>query len=110
MKKLLVLAMCLAVAQNARAAGVWVDVSDYRLWSNFYLGNVIRLETSGTIQNPAGCSNPDSYMVLTTLTEEVRQRIYSTLLAATLAGRTVRLRVDGCETDRPAVISAVLTS
>lgn len=109
MKKLILLAMCVAVAQNARASSAWVTVTDYQLWSNFYLGSVIRVEVSGTVENPAGCSNPDSYMVLATLPEAVKQRMYSTLLAATLAGRSVRMRVHGCETDRPAVISVVLS-
>lgn len=109
MKKLFCLAMCVAVVQNAGAASAWVTVANYQLWSNFYLGNIIRVEVGGTVENPAGCSNPDSYMVLTTLPDEVRQRMYSTLLAATLAGRSVRLRVHGCETDRPAVISVVLS-
>ena len=101
MKKLLFLMICVTLAQNVRAAGEWVDLTGFYLWSNTYLLDVIRVEVGGVIQNPGGCSDPDSYMVLTTLSAEAKQRIYSTLLAAKLAGRPVRLRVDGCESNKP---------
>lgn len=44
-------------------------------------------------------------MVSSALSAEVRQRIYSTLLAAKLAGRPVRLYLDtnACESNRPRV-------
>lgn len=92
----------------AEAAGVWVDISDYYLWSNTYQNDTIRIEVASGYQNPSGCSDPDSYMVLTTLPEPSKQRIYSTLLAAKMAGRGVRLRVDGCETGRPSVQNVIL--
>lgn len=107
-KRFVFLAICVAISQNTRAAGKWVDLTDFYLWSNTYLLDVIRVEVGGAIQNPGGCSDPDSCMVLTTLSEEAKQRIYSTLLAAKLAGRPVRLRVDGCESDKPTIISVVL--
>jgi len=107
-KKLLFLVICVTLAQNARAAGEWVDLTDFYLWSNTYLLDIIRVQVGGTVQNPSGCSDSDSYMVLTTLSEEAKQRIYSTLLAAKLAGRPVRLRIDGCESNKPAIISVVL--
>lgn len=90
------------------AAGVWVDISDFHLWSNTYEYDIIRVEVVSGYQNPSSCSQPDSYMVLTTLSESSKQRIYSTLLAAKMANRGVRLRVDGCQGDRPAIQNVIL--
>lgn len=69
-------------------AGVWHDVTNFQLWSNAYTAPQIRigLSSSVEIKNPSACpgdSNTiDSYMVNDTLPTDVKQRIYSTLLAA----------------------------
>lgn len=57
------------------------------IWSNTYLLNIIRVDVGGTIRNPGGCSDPDSYMILTTLSEEAKECIYSTSLAESLDGQ-----------------------
>jgi len=76
----------------------------YTLWSNTYSNNTVRIVVaSGDYYNPSSCSNLDSYMVSSSISAEARQRIYSTLLAAKLAGKAVKLNVDngGCEGDGP---------
>jgi hypothetical protein len=98
----------LSSANSTQATGMWVDISDFHLWSNTYENDIIRIQVPSGYQNPSSCSEPDSYMVLTTLSEYSKQRIYSTLLAAKMANRPVRLWVDGCLNDRPTVQNVIL--
>lgn len=89
----------------------WVKISNFKLWSNTYQSDVIRIETSDGYYNPAGrCSNLDSYMVSTVLSLEIQQRIFSTLLAALMAGKDIRLRLDTqlCEQDRPSILNVTI--
>ncbi len=90
----------------------WVTAKDYQLWSNTYTDEHIRVVPSDGMYNPAGeqCSDLDSYMVDTSLPEPVKQRIYSTLLSAVMAKRSVKLRLDSssCENLRPKIITVVI--
>ena len=89
----------------------FVTVSDFQLWSNTYNAPQIRLIVKGdTYYNPSNCSNLDSYMVSAALSSEVQGRIYSMLLSAVIAKKSVVLRIEnnGCENTRPAIVNAVL--
>ncbi|NMM42537.1 hypothetical protein [Pseudoalteromonas arctica] len=49
----------------------------------------------------AACSNKSSFIIPATYSEEARNRMYSTLLAAKMAGQTVMLAyndIDNCDT------------
>lgn len=104
-----------ASANDGSNGAVTLTADSYILWANA-LGsnNVIRMVVkNGDYYNAAGktsagawvCTDVDSYMVSSTLPADARQRIYSTLLAAKLAGKAVRLYVDSntCEDKRPKV-------
>ena len=54
------------------------------------------------------CSDPDSYMVSTSLSHEVQSRIFSVLMTAKVANQPVKINVKGCEDNRPAITSAIL--
>lgn len=87
----------------------WVTASSFKLWSNTYGADTIRIEALD-YYNPAGCGDADSYMVSASLSGEARQRIYATLLAAKLATKPVRLRLDTstCQDGRPKIINVML--
>jgi hypothetical protein len=110
MKNIFLLCTLILFCSNTHAAGVWVDISDIKLWSNTYTADTIRVETSEARMNPSNCSDPDSYMVLSTLSEPTQQRIYSSLLAAKMSNKIIRLRIDGCQSERPAIINVVLVN
>ncbi len=110
-----------ASAANDGANGVvTLAATSYKLWTNAPgAGNAIRISVIApeTIYNAPsaggttiGCTDPDSYMVSSALPAEARQRIYSTLLSAKLAGRPVRLYVDSnnCESNRPMVMNVTI--
>lgn len=103
-----------ASAANDGSNGVvTLGASSYKLWTNVGTGNVIRLSVVApeTIYNAAmTCNDPDSYMVSSALPADVRQRIYSTLLSAKLAGKPVRLYIDSniCEDNRPRVTNVTI--
>lgn len=83
------------------------------LWSNTHSNDTIRIVvTPADYYNPAGaiCCDVDSYMVASNISAEARQRIYSTILAAKLAGKAVKLYVDsdGCEQGRPRVLNVTI--
>jgi hypothetical protein len=109
-----VFAMVTLVSLGASAANdgsngvVTLAATSYKLWTNVGSSSVIRISVIApeTIYNASGtCTDPDSYMVSSTLPADARQRIYSTLLSAKLAGRPVRLYIDSniCEDNRPRV-------
>lgn len=88
----------------------WVTVNNYMLWSNTNTYPQIRISIVGdTIYNPAGCSDADSYMVSTALSEAIQNRIYSTLLAALMAQKPIVLRIEtangSCELTRPKILN-----
>ncbi|PCH65672.1 MAG: hypothetical protein COC04_01305 [Gammaproteobacteria bacterium] len=88
---------------SAMAEGTF-EIENFEVWSNTTADlDQIRI-TGATMNNPDGCTDTDSYMVDTTLSEEVRGRIYSTLLAAVMASRKVRVTVDGCIINRPKIV------
>ena len=84
----------------------WVTAQGYTLWSNTLDESVIRIVPNDGVYNPANCSDADSYFVSTAHTQEVQQRIYSVLLSALFAERSVRVRLDtgSCEGARPKVL------
>jgi hypothetical protein len=94
-------------------AGEWHDVTNLQLWSNAYTAPQIRIALPNqTVKNPSACPGDantiDSYMVNETLPVDVKQRIYSTLLAAKMAKISIRLRIEGCYGGRPAITNVVL--
>ncbi len=106
------LASVLAYANDGNNGLVTLSPA-YTLWSNTYQDNTIRIVLpAGDYYNPAGavCNNVDSYMVSSSITAEARQRIYSTLLAAKLASKPVKLRLDTnvCEQGRPRVLNVTI--
>lgn len=90
----------------------WVTISNFDLWSNTYTDPQIRINLNNdTYYNPAGvCTSVDSYMVSTALTEKQQDRIYSILLAAVMAKKPLRIRLDTnyCENNRPGVLNVVI--
>lgn len=97
-----------ASAHDGDGGQVTLTADSYKLWSNTPgSNNVIRISMrADSVYNPSqNCTDLDSYMVSSVIPEVARQRIYSTLLAAKLAGRPVRLYIDtnACEDKRPRV-------
>ena len=109
----LTLALCmianLSLAHNGNDG--FVTIANFQLWTNNYNEPQIRVIVSGdTHYNPSNCSNSDSYMVSTALSDKVQDRVYSALLSATLAKKSVILRVEnnGCENNRPRIMNVVI--
>ncbi len=84
----------------------WVTAQGYTLWSNTFEDSVIRIIPNDGIYNPSNCSDTDSYFVSTAHNQDVQQRIYSILLSAAFAEKSVRLRLDteSCEGTRPKIL------
>jgi hypothetical protein len=101
-----------ASAHDGNNGTVTLAADSYKLWTNAGAGNVIRISLKvADYYNPAEhCNDVDSYMVAAALGAEVRQRIYSTLLSAKLAGKPVRLYLDtnACEEQRPRVVNVTI--
>lgn len=90
-------------------ADVNVDLNDFELWSTTAGSDLIRVFPKGVpVNNSATCGDADSYMVKTTLAPAAINRMYSTLLAAKMSAKPVRLMISGCETNRPAIVSVEL--
>ncbi|BFM10136.1 hypothetical protein R50072_02890 [Simiduia litorea] len=90
----------------------WVTATGYYLWTNTYGEPQIRVQTQDGYYNPAEtCTELDSYMVDTRLSSEVQSRIYSVLLAASLASKPVRLyiSIDSCERGGPMIQVVVIS-
>ncbi|UTW44511.1 hypothetical protein KFE80_08895 [bacterium SCSIO 12696] len=85
-----------------------VTLENFQLWSTTYGNDVIRVLPVGATVIADGCTDPDSYMVKTSLPEAVKARIYSTLLAAKMAGKTVKITTSACEDNRPAINNVIL--
>jgi hypothetical protein len=106
------LASVLAHAHDGNNGWVTLNVP-YSLWTNTYGDNTIRIMLKTVdYYNPSACpaGNVDSYMVSTGIPAEARQRIYSTLLAAKLAGKPVKLFLDtnSCEQGKPKILHVTI--
>ena len=102
-----------ASAHDGSNGQVTLAASSYKLWTNTPgAGNAIRISLLvADYYNASGnCTDVDSYMVSSALPAEARQRIYSTLLSAKLAGKPVRLYIDSnnCESQRPMVMNVTI--
>lgn len=91
----------------------WVTIQGYSLWSSTYKDPQIRVMIKNdTYYNPArvACGELDSYMVSTQLSQAQQDKIFSILLSASIAQKSVRIRLDrdSCELNRPAIITAVI--
>ncbi|MBQ4831574.1 hypothetical protein J8L84_20050 [Alteromonas sp. MMG017] len=108
MKKLILLLTLFSSFSYANFAEV--EISTFQLWSTTRGLNIIRVipTNSGSLSNPGNCTTLDSYMVRRSLTEEEKSRMYSTLLAAKMAGISVSLEIMGCEENRPAIRDVIL--
>lgn len=111
MKLLIRLAPVLFVFFVATSSATSRDVllNNIRVWSNAGGNNIIRVTTPGElIVNDWDCLDPDSYMVLSTMAKEAQTRIYAALLTARVTGSPITVRIDGCESNRPAIVSVYL--
>jgi hypothetical protein len=101
-----------ASAHDGADGQVTLTADSYKLWTNAGSGNVIRisLRVPDYYNASQNCNDVDSYMVASTLPADVRQRIYTTLLSAKLAGKPVRLYIDtnNCEDNRPRVVNVTI--
>ncbi|MCE3251595.1 MAG: hypothetical protein K0Q67_605 [Cellvibrio sp.] len=98
-----------SVAHNGNDG--FVTISNFQLWSNTYNAPEIRVILTGdTYYNPSNCPNTDSYMVTTAMSEKVQDRIYSALLSAVMAKKSVILRIEnnGCQSGRPAIMNVII--
>lgn len=91
----------------------WVTIQNYELWSSTYKDPQIRVMIKNdSYYNPAikACGELDSYIVSTQLSAQQQERIFSILLAASLSGKSVKVRLDrdACELNRPSIITAVI--
>jgi hypothetical protein len=94
----------LLASTPARAAGEWVPLSQFQLWPNTPGDTAVRvIPIAAPIVNPAGCADPDSYFVPTTIAKEVQQRIFATLMTAKAVGKPVKVWIDNCDRNRPAL-------
>jgi hypothetical protein len=97
------------LAFPALANAEWTTLPpSFSLWSSTHGADVIRVLVSTTPSNPSGCADNDSYMVRTTLTQEVKSRIYASLLLAKAMGKPAQVWVNGCESARPAIETVVV--
>lgn len=109
MKHKLAAIVLMAMVYSANATAEFVTLSNFTLWSNTYANAQIRLSDVGVPINPSGCTDLDSYMVLSSLSAEIKNRIYSTLLSAKAMNRPVKLWVEGCESNRPAILTVIIS-
>lgn len=83
-----------------------VVLSNFVVWSDTEGNGIIRVTAPNqTIVNNWGCTDPDSYMALATLTKEAQSRLYATLLTAKALGKPITLRLGGCQSNRPAIMN-----
>jgi hypothetical protein len=114
MKKLLMMIVIFSISALTSANNGndgFVTVANFQLWSNTHNSPEIRLMVIGdTYYNPSGCPNPDSYMVTTSLSDKVQDRMYSMLLSALMAKKSVVLRIEnnGCQGNRPMIMNVIV--
>lgn len=95
---------CASVGAYA-AQDIQIDAANIQLWSNINGDNRIRL-MAPTVVNAWGCTDPDSYYVMSTIPQAAQSRIFATILTAKAMNRAVIIRVDGCEDGRPRILNA----
>ena len=88
-------------------ADVVIDLPDFQLWSTTN-GTDMRVIPNGVAVSAQGCSDPDSYMVKSTLSAASVSGIYATLLAAKMASKPVTIVISGCESNRPAIVNVLI--
>lgn len=108
MKRIFQVGLLLALTGAPIAHANWATLTNFTLWSNTHSNSTIRLVVPGALVNPSGCTDPDSYMVQSTLSTDAQKRIYATLLAAKLSGKSVQAWVSGCESNRPAILNVTI--
>lgn len=86
----------------------YVEINQYQLWSTINGTNTIRIIPTDSQVDAQECSDPDSYMVKTTLEETAISRIYSSLLTAKMSDKPVKVYIQGCEANRPAIVNVIL--
>jgi hypothetical protein len=92
----------LLVSYSAMSSADDIVLTTFQVWSSASSDNVIRVTTPGqAIVNPDNCSDPDSYMVRTTMAKEAQARVFAVLLTARAMGTPVTVRISGCESLRP---------
>lgn len=102
----LAVASIILYSASSSAASQDIVLNNIEVWSNANGNNIIRVMSPGQpIVNNWGCSDPDSYMVLSSIAKEAQARIYATLLAAKAMGKPITIRVEGCEFSRPAILN-----
>lgn len=106
--RLIIGIILLFVSQPLFAANTYVDINSFKLWTSTFDADVVRVRTSEPISNPENCIDPDSDVVGTQLSEKVKDRIYSTLLAANMAKKTIRVVSNGCEDNRPKINTVII--
>src|SRR5262245_46281518 len=91
-------------------AGTWIQVSNFWLYTSLTSSPdaTIRVAVGGSFSNPELCSATVGYLVLSSLSAKNKDRIYSTLLAASMAQRPVYLYLSGCEQNRPGILVVAL--
>ncbi len=101
-----------SVSSTIHAADQSITLNDFELWSTTYATDTIRVFPTGIPVNNSSCSgagsNPDSYMVKTTLSPAAISRIYATLLSAKMSGKPVVIYTSGCEDNRPAILTVMI--
>lgn len=100
--------LALSVVGSVHAANNIVPMSDFELWTTTYQDDVIRVIDLNGVKNPETCTNPDSYFVSTALSAKAQERIYSTLLAANFSEKSVRIALNGCQDNRPRLVSVLV--
>ncbi len=110
MKKIL-LVLLLTVSSGYASAGEFVTLSGFELWATTYAQDTIRLaNVPMPLTNPDNCSGNDSYMVSNSLGSDSKERIFSVLMAAVIAEKSVRVFVEGCEQNLPAIKDVLIGS
>jgi hypothetical protein len=106
--RLLITVFLLLLLPNPSNANTSVDIINFELWSTTNGLDVIRVVPTSAAVVGIGCSDPDSYLVKTTMSDKSVNRIYATLLTAKISSRQVRLFVSGCELNRPAIVNVIM--
>ncbi len=102
-----ILAATVLSLHAAAASAQWAQLSSFQLWSTTYGDEKIRVVPVGVaVFNPSACPEPDSYFVPTTLPQESQRRIFATLLTAKTMARNAIVYLNGCESGRPALVTA----
>ena len=107
LKSLAVLSLVLYPAAVSSAEDIALSGNNMGIWTSGNGEDIIRVTTPDKIVNNWGCTDPDSYIVRSTSVTQVKERIYATLLSAKAHGMSLTIRVQGCESDRPAILDVL---